>query len=136
MNKGPLKHLVHLWLPPVLWMALIFYFSSQAQTSLPDFGAFEFSIKKLAHVTVYVVLYLLLFRTLRGIRGYRLAGLGIYVLPAIVAILYGISDEIHQTFVAGRNGTFSDVLIDCVGVLGGYLLARRYLKRSCERWSR
>jgi VanZ family protein len=34
-----------------------------------------------------------------------------------------VVDEIHQSFVPGRQGAVADVLIDSVGVLAGVLLA-------------
>ena len=41
---------------------------------------------------------------------------------ALHSFLYACSDEYHQTFVDGRIGQFSDVLIDMIGVLTGILL--------------
>lgn len=37
-----------------------------------------------------------------------------------VGALYATSDEIHQLFVPGRSGQFTDVLIDTGGVVAGY----------------
>lgn len=39
------------------------------------------------------------------------------------SVLYAASDEVHQLFVAGRAGAFTDVLIDSAGALSGILLA-------------
>ena len=40
------------------------------------------------------------------------------IFPAILlAIIYGISDEIHQLFVPGRNGSLKDVLLDTTGII-------------------
>lgn len=39
-----------------------------------------------------------------------------------LSVLYALSDEYHQTFVPGRNGTFVDLLIDASGALVGLLL--------------
>ena len=36
--------------------------------------------------------------------------------PAMAEVLYAISDELHQSFVAGRHGTPVDVAIDALGV--------------------
>ena len=43
----------------------------------------------------------------------------------VLAILYGISDEIHQLFVPGRYGQTADVLFDASGALLMILLLRR-----------
>ena len=38
------------------------------------------------------------------------------VVPALIAIGYAITDELHQTTVEGRHGSPVDVLIDSAGV--------------------
>ena len=45
----------------------------------------------------------------------------------ILAFLYAISDEYHQTFVLGRNGTWIDVLIDGTGAAITLIWARKKL---------
>jgi len=35
----------------------------------------------------------------------------------LIAIAYALSDEIHQFFVPGRSCTFSDILLDSVGIM-------------------
>jgi VanZ family protein len=42
-----------------------------------------------------------------------------------LGIAFAISDEIHQSFVEGRQGAVLDVGIDTVGVVVGALLAAR-----------
>lgn len=39
------------------------------------------------------------------------------VIAAQAGIIYALSDEIHQYFVPGRGCRFTDVLIDCAGVV-------------------
>lgn len=39
-----------------------------------------------------------------------------------LATAYAATDEVHQIFVAGRSGMFTDVLLDSAGVLAGVLL--------------
>ena len=38
-------------------------------------------------------------------------------LVIIIAILYGVSDEIHQFFVMGRDCSLIDIVVDSIGVL-------------------
>lgn len=99
------------WLPLLAWMALIFYFSHQPKGSLPSYGVWDLLIKKGAHMAAYAALALLA----------RRAGLG-RGPAAVLAVLYAASDEFHQTFIPGRNGTVADVLIDWVGVALGLFL--------------
>jgi len=52
----------------------------------------------------------------------------LYSLVALLAAAYAASDEWHQSFVVGRTASFSDVLLDCVGIAGlllVHLLSRR-----------
>jgi VanZ family protein len=42
-----------------------------------------------------------------------------------LGIAYALSDEIHQSFVPGRQGAFLDFAIDSVGVVAGAILAAR-----------
>jgi VanZ family protein len=109
-------------------MALIFYFSSLP--GLPDYGAFDLMVKKGAHLTVYAVLYLLLFRAFHsGHSRQHTPGSRAYLYPAVIAVLYAISDEAHQSFVPGRTATIQDVIIDAAGVVTMWLAIKRWLKR-------
>ena len=105
---------LRLWLPVAVWAALIFTLSS-----VPDLGTglgtWDLVLRKLAHTGEYAVLGALLLRALRR------------PLPAAaLAVAYAASDEVHQHFVAGRQGRPLDVLIDAAGVLAGVLLWRRF----------
>lgn len=99
-----------LWLPVLAWAALIFAFSS-----VPDLGTglggWDLVLRKLAHAAEYAVLGALLVRATG--RGWLAFALG---------TLYGVSDEIHQTFVPGRMGSPLDVAIDAIGVACGVVL--------------
>ena len=57
-----------------------------------------------------------------------------HVLLILAGLLYGMSDEWHQSFVPGRNPSAGDLAADGVGTLLGYsasfaLLRRRELSR-------
>ena len=45
------------------------------------------------------------------------------------AVLYAITDEIHQCFVPGRSGEIADSLIDSIGGLIGVIVMCRILRR-------
>lgn len=51
---------------------------------------------------------------------------------AILAMLYGVSDEIHQSFVPGRVASIADLGIDLVGILLS-LLTIRFYERIAEK---
>jgi hypothetical protein len=102
-----------LWAPVGLYMGLIFAISSRSAIEVPQDG-----LDKVAHVGMYAGLSVLLTRALAG-------GLPAPVdletaLIAIgAAIAYGVSDEWHQLFVAGRFADRADVLADAVGAAVG-----------------
>lgn len=101
--------------PPILFMALIFGGSSQAE--LPDWWPIGLDIPhldKAIHGAEYMVLALLWIRALT--QG-RLRNATARVLAAAVAIsfVYGITDEIHQSFVEGRTADPLDAAADLLG---------------------
>ena len=76
----------------------------------------QFFVRKAAHFSMYAVLGILLTVNVSyHIKNRRL----ILLLPLLIGILYSVSDEIHQTFVPGRSGQISDVILDSFGVLFG-----------------
>ena len=105
--------------PPVAVMALIFALSATPDLS-SGLGTWDLVLRKIAHVAIFAVLWLALARAARWRRP---------VLAAVIAVLYAISDEVHQSFVQGRHGSPADVAIDCLGiglaVLAWLLTARR-----------
>lgn len=100
------------WLPLILWAALIFYLSSvpDLRSELPS--AWDFVLRKIAHVFEYAVLAVLLARVWPR-RKY------LFWEVLAVAVLYAASDEIHQLFVVGRSGSPRDILIDGTGAFLG-----------------
>jgi len=105
--------------PPLAIMALIFALSATPDLS-SGLGAWDFALRKLAHVTIFGLLWLALARATDWRRP---------ALATAIAIVYAISDEFHQTFVEGRHGTPVDVAIDALGMglaaLAWIVLARR-----------
>ncbi len=104
--------LLTVWLPILVWAALIFALSSIPSLGT-GLGTWDTILRKCAHVTEYAVLAFLLRRALSAPWAFA------------AAVGYAISDEIHQTFVRGRHGAPRDVLIDSIGIVIGLLVARR-----------
>jgi VanZ family protein len=130
------------WLPPIVWTAVILVAStdrfSGANTTvalqriaLTIFGhrfppataeTLNFFIRKTAHVTEYGILSALTFRALRGEKrswSTRWAIGGI-----VFAVFIASMDEVHQTFVASRTGTWHDVVLDAAGATVAQILIR------------
>ena len=100
-----------LWrfLPALLMMAVIFAFSSVPKQELPNFGFLDIFVKKGGHVLGYALLALAYWYGLSAIPSGPKARP--YVLAYILAVVYAISDEFHQSFVPGRHATWVDALI-------------------------
>lgn len=124
------------WLPVILWMVLIFGFSSDSgsfqhssriiepvlQWLFPWMGEaarheIVFLARKCAHLTEYAVLALLVWRLIRKPTrtdtrpwSWRQAGQAL-----LVTACYAATDEFHQLFVPTREGCVRDVIIDTCG---------------------
>jgi len=103
------------WVILAFWLAAIFYLSSKSLGFVVYIDWWEYLIRKLAHMFEFGVLAFLLFRIL-GQTEKRHVNWNLFWAFAFT-VMYSISDEYHQTFVPGRTGTYTDVLIDSVGAL-------------------
>jgi VanZ family protein len=104
-------------------MAAIFLFSTRPSSGLPNFGSWDYFVKKGGHVLGYAVLALAYWRGFDWLAASR-------ERAWLLAICYAITDEIHQVFVPGRHPSPGDVLLfDNVGALLGLVLGA-YLRRS------
>lgn len=107
------------WLPAVLTMAVIFWFSSRPAEELPVFSWADAIIKKLGHIAGYAILTFSYWRGLGMKQDKRW-------LAWLLALLFAVTDEIHQSFVPGRHAGVWDVLIfDNLGALTGLWTANK-----------
>jgi len=105
-----LIRVLSLWLPVVLWAALIFTLSSIPSLS-SGLGFWDLILRKLAHAGEYALLSALLLRSLAR------------PWPALViAVAFAGSDELHQHFVRGRAGSPRDIAIDAAGAAVGLIV--------------
>ena len=97
-----------LWLPPALLAGIIFVLSSMSQVPGSDYVSDKF-----LHLVVFGALCLLTLRATHGGLNPLLPG------PAAVAfglvLLWGVLDEVHQSFVPGRYASLWDAVADAVG---------------------
>ena len=98
-----------LWGPPVLLMALIFTASSASDPGLPSNIS-----DKVAHLGAYGLLGILLFRALAG-GGLSGATPARAALALLFSVLYGVTDELHQSLVPNRSPDVMDLLADALG---------------------
>lgn len=131
------------WIPIILLMILIFYFSQQPVTVSNDLSTgvtehiietvekvapiedvnidtINHIVRKNAHFFIYFFLGIFVLNALKksGINGYQSVGLALFF-----CMTYAVSDEVHQLFVNGRGAQVRDVLIDSTGAAIGIILA-------------
>ena len=83
----------------------------------------SFYIRKIAHITEYLILGFLMFNLLK-----QYSVTNIYYAIGL-SILYSCTDEFHQLFISGRSGSIRDILIDFIGILiGTYLYKLLFIK--------
>src|ERR1051325_7620805 len=112
------------WIPAILMMGIIFWFSSQPADKLPVFNWADAIVKKSGHVVGYALLAFSYWYALRIDTNKR------WLAWALV-ILYALTDEFHQTFVRGRHPSIWDVLIfDNIGALVSLWLANKSIKQK------
>jgi VanZ family protein len=142
--------LLKYWAPPIIWMATIFWFSTDAFSGdntgsllwkvvsfiYPGvtrelFDSIHFYVRKAGHFTEYAILALLLFRAFRSgaQERWRLRWARSSLL---VAFLYASLDEFHQTFTRRRTGSVYDSLIDTSGAATALILSWFLSHRATE----
>lgn len=131
----------------IIWMIIIYLLSNQKGSdssnlsngllysifkifSLPDSlinDCLLFFIRKLAHFTEYFILGILVITLLKEFKIQH-----IFIVSALICLLYALTDEIHQLFIDNRAGSIIDVIIDfsgaTVGLLGYYILTKHKRK--------
>jgi VanZ family protein len=112
------------WLPPLVLMAVIFFFSAQPNLN-SGLGWIDHVGRKIVHASEYALLCFLWWRALRT-KLDRITALG---AAWTIAALYAASDEYHQSFVSGRHATWVDVAIDSMGAGVFVLLMLRAVRK-------
>lgn len=101
--------------------ALVKIVESISSTELSEavLGFLHLFIRKVAHFTEYAALGASI---MYAIHLFFTNKKYAFALSLLLAALYAATDEIHQYFVPGRYGTWSDVLIDTAGALAGIMI--------------
>jgi len=130
-----MKDLTNYWLPVMIWMGGIYWGSSQSVLpgllSSPSWEGLL--LRKTVHLVEYAVLATLLWRALLNTPlGQTRAQHGesndpppatlssrrwTFPLAFVIALVYAIFDEWHQSFVPNREARLLDVGIDMVGMV-------------------
>jgi VanZ family protein len=118
------------WVPALAYMALIWVLSSIPRTLPVELVRFQ---DKWIHLVEYAVLSVLYgFALLRTRPAWRRTS--VFAFAALLAALWGVTDEIHQNFVPNRSADVLDAAADALGAVAGagiyaWMVARRERNR-------
>ena len=122
----------------ICWMIFIYYMSSLNSDvssnqsglivnyisrifSINNIDLITYIVRKSAHIFEYFVLYALFYINIKELK------LNNYeIICIILAIVYSLTDELHQLFVSGRACQPQDIIIDLIGILIGYIFCKFY----------
>jgi VanZ family protein len=130
------------WLPPIIWATVILIASTDFFSGSNTAGVLQriavtflgyrlapanletlnFFMRKGAHLTEYGILSALTFRALRGEN--RSWNARWAIVAIVFATFIASIDEIHQSFVPSRTGTWHDVVLDAAGATIAQILIR------------
>jgi VanZ family protein len=137
------KKVKWIWVPAIAIVLIIFYLSSENGSRSHGFSMifsvrimeqlnkitdgkfvmneytvwkFDLFIRKLAHILEYAMLSaaVMIPFYLR-----RFGKLKLFLISFGLCFTYACYDEYHQRFIRNRSGRFSDVIVDCIGILLG-----------------
>ena len=133
-NRLPVK--IFAWFLLAFWCAVIFYLSSENGDTSAELSdgllAFlhlpidVFWLRKIAHFTEFFILGFLALNVVRVNFKVRKKTI---ILSFLFCVIYAITDEFHQTFVAERAPRAMDILLDAAGSFVAIMLYNYYLKR-------
>jgi hypothetical protein len=105
------------WLPAAAWMGVIFYLSHQSGDDLGSLLPFfqKFTPLMVSFDWGHFVAYFILACTVYFGLGPRFGHWKGRLLVILVCVLYGLTDEYHQSFVPNRHPDWIDLRNDAIG---------------------
>jgi VanZ family protein len=101
-------------------MGIIFYASSLPANDVPPLFPFQDIV---FHLGIYLMLAYFFARALQNTSTHIVAK-KVMLFAIIFGVLYGITDEFHQSFVPGRDASILDLFVDSIGTFIGSLYYR------------
>ena len=89
--------------------------------------------RKCSHAVCYLILSILVFNLIVRLTNKKILIYNIYSFS--ISLIYACTDEYHQTFVSGRSGQFSDIIVDTIGIIIGLLIVSLIYKKHIKKVS-
>jgi len=115
--------IVYYWFPPLMWMGIIYFMSSQKSVSVTSDPVAEFVTFKTLHMIEYAFLFFLFYRAFHSLKNMQEYFFALYSFA--IAISYSVTDELHQLLIPTRQGRIRDILFDMGGILIMYGIIRK-----------
>lgn len=116
-----------LWAPVALLLSYEFFLSAQPPSGMPYLGPWFWEKDKVEHAVYFFLTGLLAVRAARFGEGWSLGKTAVFLI--LSGLLWGCSDEIHQSFTPGRDVEIGDVLADTAGVALAVALGEKILRK-------
>jgi VanZ family protein len=116
-----------LWAPVALLLAFEFWLSNLSPSRLPVFGPWFEGKDKVEHLAYFFLTGLCAVRAARFGERWGRAKTAVFLI--LTGLLWGCSDEIHQSYTPGRSVEIGDVLADTAGVALAVLIGEKILRR-------
>ncbi|HEX7402152.1 MAG TPA: VanZ family protein [candidate division Zixibacteria bacterium] len=113
-----------------LFYALLIFIVSAIPQIPPPLG-FKWG-DKVAHLLEYGIFSFLLFLAFYT-SGKEFLKRHVFFLSVLIGMVYGLTDEIHQKFVPGRDCNIYDFLADCLGIIAVQVVLWMYLRKRKKR---
>ena len=112
------------WIITIIITVIIFYLSTLTFGTGEGYGDVKNWTSIVYHIVIFFFLSMFLFISLlQGKRNSKL-----FLLSILILISYGVLDEIHQFFVAGRFCSILDLGFDLIGILFAFMIYMVSLK--------
>ncbi len=89
---------------------------------------YEAILRKIAHFSIYTMVGIWSMASMETYFIEENNNKKRFIISLTIGFLYACSDEIHQSFLIGRMGSFIDVILDTIGVANGILLVMLIVK--------
>ena len=108
------------YIPLVIYWLILFSATSLPAPDLPSIGISD----KIAHLSAFFCLSVLLTLTLIFQRKSKLFFYNNYLAALVICLIYAAIDELHQILIPGRSAELLDWIADGGGALLGILITR------------
>ncbi len=127
IKKNNLERYFKFQFPWQFIMSFIFFVSGMSSDELPDVTFYFWD--KFLHFIAFGILGIFTYRGFIHAE-WRFIRINAALLSILLTIIYGATDEIHQSFVPGRYPSFTDWYADAAGAIF-FILLYSWIRR---RW--